>query len=381
MSHPGLAEAVESLRLIDHHAHGVFTSELSDERFEEVMTESDRPRRAGTTNFDSQVGFAIRRWCAPLLDLDPFVSAREYLDRRRELGVEDVNARLLRGAGLGAVLVDTGFATTGLTDVEQMGVASRAVSYEVVRLEAVAEDVVRAGTTAQGFAESFRSVLDERLSFAVATKSIAAYRYGLDLPPHRPSESDVASAMSRWLAHIDAGHQVRLQDPVLLSFLLWCGVDAGRPVQIHTGYGDSDLHLLRANPAHLTDFLRESESFDTPIVLLHCYPFHREAAYLSQIFPHVYFDVGEAINYAGVQSRQLIAESFEIAPFYKQLYSSDGWGLVELHHLGARLWRNGVTALLSTWVDEGHWSEQEAIRVTNMVGRENAMALYRLEAH
>jgi uncharacterized protein len=381
MNNQALVDAVESLPLIDHHVHGVFTSALSDDHFEEVMTESDRPRRADTTNFDSQVGAAIRRWCAPLLDLEPFVPARDYLERRRDLGVDDVNQRMLRGAHLDAVLVDTGFATQGLTGVAQMGEISDASSYEVVRLEALAEDVVRAGVTAAGFADSFRSALHERLSSgAVGTKSIAAYRYGLDLPPTRPSSSDVEAAMNGWLSENEASERLRIKDPVLLSFLLWCGVDAGLPVQIHTGYGDSDLDLLRSNPAHLTDFIRACESFGTPIVLLHCYPYHREAAYLAQIFPHVFFDVGEGINYSGVQSRQLIAESFEIAPFYKQLYSSDGWGLVELHYLGARLWRNGVTSILSNWVEEGHWSEPDAIRVANMIGRDNAVALYQLDA-
>jgi predicted TIM-barrel fold metal-dependent hydrolase len=374
-------EAVEALRLVDHHVHGALKSTLSREVFEQVMTESDRPRRPGTTNFDSQLGLAIRRWCAPLLDLDVFVDPETYLQRRTALGADEVNRRLLAAANLDTVLVDTGFAAEELLDVDEMREFCGARSFEVVRLEAVAEDVVRAGTTAEGFADEFRAALQRRLSKgAVATKSIAAYRYGLDVPHERPSAQDVEIAMVNWLSNVESSKTVRVDDPVLLSFLLWSGVDAKLPVQIHTGYGDSDLDIIRSNPAYLTDFLRAVEPFGTAVVLLHCYPYQREAAYLAQMFPNVYFDVGEGINYTGVQSRQLIAESFEIAPFYKQLYSSDGWGLAEFHYLGARLWRNGVIALLSSWVDEGHCSPSDAIDVAAKVGRANAVDLYRLNA-
>ncbi len=379
-SNPEIQEVVDSITLVDHHVHGALKTTLSRVQFEEVMTESDRARRPGTTNFDTQLGLAIRRWCAPLLDLDVFVEAETYLARRTELGADDVNRRLLRAAQLDTILVDTGFAAEDLLDVDEMRVYSGAKSYEVVRLEEVAEDVVRAGTTAEGFAEAFKMALHDRLSRgAVATKSIAAYRFGLNVPHERPLARDVSLAMGRWLAHVQESGTIRIDDPVLLSFLLWSGVDEQLPVQIHTGYGDSDLDLLRSNPVHLTDFLRMVEPLGTAVVLLHCYPYHREAAYLAQMFPNVYFDIGEGISHSGVQSRQLIAESFEIAPFYKQLYSSDGWGLAEFHFLGSRLWRNGVTDVLSGWVDQGDCNLVDAVRVLSMVGRANAIQLYNLD--
>ncbi|MGC8480463.1 MAG: amidohydrolase family protein [Acidimicrobiales bacterium] len=378
---PSIAEAIESLDLVDHHVHGALKIELDRASFEDVMTESDRAHRPGTSNFDSQVGFAIRRWCAPLLDLDVFADSSAYIERRLALGADEVNRRLLRAAHVGALLVDTGFAAGDLLDLDQMSEASGAPSYEVVRLESVAEDIARNGVSAKDFADTFRATLKERLSSgAVATKSIAAYRYGLNFDPERPSARDVEVATGHWLATIERSGAVRVDDPVLLRFLLWSGVDVELPVQIHTGYGDSDLDLIRSNPAHLTDFLRAVEPIGTPVVLLHCYPYQREAAYLAQMFPNVFFDIGEAINYTGVQSRQLIAESFEIAPFTKQLYSSDAWGLAEFHLLGSRLWRNGLTSLLSQWVDETHWSRADAIRVATLVGRQNAIDLYHLDA-
>ena len=372
-----VVDAIESLALLDHHVHGTLTTSVDREGLESIITESDRGRRRGTSNFDSQFGLAIRKWCAPVLGLEEFSSPDDYVARRQELGSQEVNERLLRAAHLGGLFIDTGFATGNLLGVHEMARAADAPTWEVVRLEAIAESVVRAGTTASTFANQVRAVLDQAMSAgAVGTKSIAAYRYGLDVPSERPSEGDVELAAAQWLREIELTNAVRITNPVLLGFLMWCGIDVRKPLQFHVGFGDSDINLIRANPALLTDFIKSSESSGTPIMLLHCYPYHRDAAYLAEIFPNVFFDIGEAINYSGLHATQLIRESFEIAPFAKQLYSSDGWGPAELHYLGSRLWRNGVVAVLSSWVDEGNCRSDDAVRIATMVARGNAEDVY-----
>jgi len=60
-----VGEAVAALALVDHHVHQALGGALSRDGFEDQITESDRRAPAGTTPFDSQVGFAVRRWCAP----------------------------------------------------------------------------------------------------------------------------------------------------------------------------------------------------------------------------------------------------------------------------------------------------------------------------
>ena len=377
MSHPAIVEALNELALIDHHVHGTLRVELTREEFEDVMTESDRPRRAGTTNFDSQFGLAVRRFCAPVLGLEPHATPEAYVAQRSHLGATEVNRRLLSAAGLGAMIIDTGFATTKLTDLVETATLSGAPTYEIVRLEAVAESLVHAGVTAAGFADAVRGALEQAVrGGAVGFKSIAAYRYGLDVPPHRPSDVEVVTAAGAWLERVSNTGVVRIGDPVLLSFLMWSAIDQRKPLQFHIGYGDSDINLLRANPAHLTDFMRATEASGASIMLLHCYPYQREAAYLSQMFPHVFFDIGEAINYSGLQSRTLIGESLEIGPFTKQLYSSDGWGPAELHFIGAHLWRRGMAEVLSSWVERGDCTVDDAVRVATLIGRDNALAVY-----
>jgi predicted TIM-barrel fold metal-dependent hydrolase len=113
-------------------------------------------------------------------------------------------------------------------------------------------------------------------------------------------------------------------------------------------------------------------------MLLHCYPYEREAGYLAQAFNNVYLDGGLAINYLGARSASFIGRLVEMAPFRKILYSSDGFGPAELHYLGARLWRNGIRDVLQGFIDAGEWSERDAIRVVDLIAHENARRVYGL---
>lgn len=370
-----LAEHVASMPLIDHHVHGTFTAELGRAEFEAHLNEgSPEPVPDWLTQFDSQLGFAIRRWCAPLLDLPALVPADAYWARRVELGVAEVTGRLLRAAGVSDWLVDTGLGVDSVLDPGRMAAVSGSRAHEIVRLEWLAEQLAADRVPGRDYADEFGSRLAEATRTAVGVKTIVAYRTGFDIDLTRPAARDVADAAQRW---VDAGGG-RLVDAVVLRHGLHAAVERGLPIQIHTGLGDRDLDLHRANPVRLLDFLRLPEVAAVPIMLLHCYPYHREAAYLAQAFPNVHIDVGLALNHVGVRARAVLAESFELAPFAKLLYSSDGWGLPELHFLGAALWRRAVGTTFGRWVEDGDWSLDDAKRIAEMVGRGNAARVYRL---
>lgn len=370
-----LAGEVAAMGLVDHHVHGALRRDVSRARFESMITEAPRAPSAGSA-FDSQIGFAIRRWCAPLLDLPEHASADAYWQARRELGNEEVNRRLLGAAGTDHVLLETGIQGDDVLDLDGHRSACGSDVREVVRLESVAETLLAETAGTQAFLDAFRERLHRATVDAVGVKSILAYRYGFDVPPERPSPVEVRAAVDDTLR--DADEQVRITDPALLRYLLWCGVDSGLPVQLHTGYGDPDLDLHRSNPILLSRWLRSIEHLGVPVMLLHCYPYHREAGYLAQVFDHVHFDIGLGINYVGAQSRQLVAEALELAPFHKQLYSSDAWGPAELHVLGSLLWRRAVTDVVGDWVRRGDWAHDDAVRVLHMIGHGNAERVYGL---
>jgi uncharacterized protein len=367
---------LDEVALLDHHCHGIVGTALDRSRFELLATEADRPAPPGCTGFDTQLGFAIRRWCAPVLGLDPHASPEDYLARRSELGDAEVNRRLLRAAGIGAFLVDTGYASEDALSPAEMAETAGATAGTVVRLEAVAERVARDGATAGGFATAYAEALDAAAADAAGLKSIIAYRYGLDFDPEPPSPAEVRDAAGRWLRRVEGAPWPRLDDPVLLRHVLWAGVDRGLPVQFHTGFGDPDLQLDRCDPARMTGFLRAVQRREVAVMLLHCYPFQRQAGYLSQVFPHVYMDVGLAVNYTGSRAAAVVAESLELAPFHKLLFSSDAFGLAELYHLGGLLFRRAFDEVVGGWVAAGLWSAADARRVARMVAAGNAERVY-----
>ncbi|MEU9887686.1 amidohydrolase family protein [Sphaerisporangium sp. NPDC051011] len=374
-----LKTKIDEIGLVDHHVHGALRRPVERPVFEELITESDRPIPPWMTQFDSQVGFAIRRHCAPLLGLEPSASADDYWAARSAVAPDELARTFLRAGGTDHWLVETGYKGDQILSPAEMASAGGARADEVVRLEAVLEELAGTGTSAAGLRDGFRAALEERTRGAVGLKSIVAYRYGFDFDPAPPTDAEVRRAAGDWLREIGKGAVPRADDPVLLRMLLWAGVETGLPLQLHTGYGDPDVELHRCDPLLLTRWLKSVEPTGSAILLLHCYPFQRNAGYLAQVFPHVYFDVGLAINYTGARSDAIVAESLELAPFAKVLYSSDAWGPPELHYLGALLWRRGMTRALSAWVEEGEWAAADAVRVATMIGRSNAARVYGLD--
>jgi predicted TIM-barrel fold metal-dependent hydrolase len=345
-------------------------------------------------SLDSLAGFSFLRWCPPVLDLEPGASLAAYVARRAELGVPEVTGRFLGRAWLDAMFIDTGFHGSRLFTPAEMGAFAGAQAGEVLRLEALADDLAGSGTgsgagsgvTAGGFADAYRTALSARTAPgapppggspappAVAVKSIAAYRVGLDLSPERPSDSDVRVAAGRWLAS-GAG---RLADETLHRFFIWSAAELGLPIQFHVGYGDRDVDLHRCDPLLLTPLLRALEPTGVPVLLLHNYPFHRHAGYLAQVFPMVYADLGLATHNVGRRAPALLAEAMELIPFRKFLYSSDAFGLPELYYLGALWFRRGLSEFLSSGLADGDWTEKDAERITRLICTENAQRAYRL---
>lgn len=372
-----LSERISAMRLIDHHVHAPSRRDVELAGFELLATESNQPAPEGTSHLFSQVGFAIRALAAPLLGLPPSAPIADYWSARARLAPGDSARLFLAAAGVDQWLLDTGHLGDELfTPSEVAGLGVGTVS-EIVRLESVLESVALSGSAAD-LHERFIAEFDRRTAGAVGVKSIVAYRFGFDFDPARPSRADIAVAADRWLGRSERSGRVRVDDPVLLRMLLWTAVDRGLPLQLHAGYGDADIRLHRCDPALLTDWITAVSGSGTDIVLLHCYPYHRAAGYLAQIYPSVYFDVGLAINFVGAAASRIVAESLELAPFHKILYSSDAWGLPELHFLGSALWRRAMATVLGGFVESGLWTFADAVDVAQAIGRANAVRLYGL---
>lgn len=373
---PGaLADHLRTVELVDHHVHGVFNEPVDRAGFEEAINEgSIDPIPDFMTQFDSPLGLSIRRWCAPLLGLDAHADADTYWKRRADLTPGELAEVFLPPARIARWVVDTGFKGDLISTPHQLTELSGSPSSEILRLERLAEDLLGAGTAPEAFPDAFRAALTEAAASPeiVGTKTIAAYRTGFDIDWSRPTDAQVVEH-ARALA---ARPSRRVDSPVLIAFGVHEAAERGLPIQVHVGFGDRDLDLQRTDPLLLLPLLRTM--VPVPVLLLHCYPFHRQAGYLAQAFDHVNFDVGLGINYLGVRSTALVAEAMETAPFAKQLFSSDAFGPPELHLLGSVLWRRAMGLELGGWIERGDCTVEDAIRIVDMIGIHNATRVYGL---
>ena len=173
---------------------------------------------------------------------------------------------------------------------------------------------------------------DLRTDGYVALKTISAYRGGLD----RVSEHVLTALEAN-----DAG-------------------DAPLPVQVHCGFGDSDLHLWRSDPSYLKPLIERFAN--TTFVLLHCYPFVREAGWLAHVYGNVYFDLSLTIPHVSQPVRAL-EEALELAPVSKLLYASDAARTPELYLLAATWWRDALAEVLTDEADARAILRDNALRV------------------
>ncbi|MCS0637332.1 amidohydrolase [Streptomyces sp. LP05-1] len=391
---------IEIPPLVDQCGHGMDRADLGLGTFETLLGATAGPPAPGTTRFDSPAGTALRRWCPPLLDLEPHCAPARYLARRRELGALETERRLLAAAGTGEWLVDPApEAAGGPGDSGTDPAAGPALSgggpvHEVVRLERLAAQIADTSGTVDGLlvnlAEAVRGTAGTAVAFSAAAFGTGA---GTGVPGAAPVPAPAAdgppprhavrAAAGAWLAGRDAeryatgtapgpGRHGWPTGPVLLAHLHWLAVAAGRPLQLRLGGTD---------PTALAPFAAATAGLGADLVLLGCYPYHRQAALLADRFPQVYADVGTApAGPAPGVAATVLAGVLETAPYGKVLWSSGARGLPELHLVAARAFREALGRLLTDRVSGGAWPAGDARRVAALVAAGNARRVYRLPA-
>lgn len=238
---------------------------------------------------------------------------------------------LLRATGTEWLLVDDGFpARDEGEDWQRMGELAACRAAPVLRLETRGESA--AAETANARAHGF-----------VALKTIAAYRGGLD----------------------------RVSEHVVVALEANEATGKPLPVQVHCGFGDSDLHLPRADPGHLKPLVERFR--ETTFVLLHCYPFVREAGWLAHVYPNVFFDLSLTIPHVS-RPAEMIRQALELASFSKLMYASDAARAPELYFLAAKWWRDGLAEALPELLGPA-----DAEEAAHAILGENALRLYDLQ--
>ena len=259
---------------------------------------------------------------------------------------------LLRATATDLLLVDDGYPPPGEgTSWDELGELAGCDARPIMRIERVAEEAGEMGL------ERVRAEISAaRDNGFVALKTIAAYRGGLDLDALVPSP------------RTDRIEGARIKYTLTAALETNEATGNPLPVQVHAGFGDSDLFLPRVNPGYLKPLVERFR--ETTFVLLHCYPFVREAGWLAHVYGNVYFDLSLTIPHVA-RPVEAVREALELAPVSKLLYASDAARTPELYYLAAKWWREALADALSELL-----SADEAEEAGAMILRDNALALY-----
>jgi uncharacterized protein len=311
---------------------------------------------------------------------------RQVVARRDQLAGADPDGYLrllLDHAGTAVLLVDPGPGDEEVVAVAELERAAGRPAHEVVRLEALAEELLAEGAPTARSLARFLGGFEERVGAAMergvlALKSIAAARGGLWLF----TESTQADRR-RAFTNLDRAAQAeRFDDAVLLPFLVRRAAELAAtrqvPLQFITGAGDEDVYLPHADPALLWPLLRDPRTEDCPVVLLGCYPYVGGAAHLAGTYPQVHMDLSPAIFLAEPIAARLVSEALGLCPPGKLLAGSGGRAHPESHWWGATVWRRALARVLRAEVGAGGLDEPAARDTARRILATNATRLYRL---
>lgn len=364
------------LKMIDNHAHSIRRDFLAcdEAEFLSLLSESKEDM-----SYHVARSVTARQF---LLSLKEY-SGTESLDSYLKMRDESCAARLFESAEIDCLLVDTGFGGESgdlapskspfLTASELAELAGVRV-YTVLRLETLFEKLLRQSESMSEVETALMSALSS--PELVALKTIRAYRGGLPITKSGSSlfEFEAARLMVR------AG---RIQHCPYYEHLFFMALEyaaqKGLPLQVHCGLGDDDALLADSNPLHLQPLLRSSLLPGLKLVLLHCYPFEREAAYLASLYEEVYMDLSLTSILVAAEFSGVLKSAFAAAPFSKILAGTDGHSQPESYWWAASRTRSSLSELLGQWVLDKTISVDDKEEIENLYLRGNAVRLYNLK--
>ena len=371
---------LDHIPMLDHHAHALFhEAGWRSTPLQNYFTEAYDPE---VLEHHTPHGVFYRRSLRELADFYGCEPGRTALDAARQAAdYLDVSRRMIREANIDTVLLDDGLLLGQLMSVAESEAQLPWRARRVLRLETVLAELVAQHGLVADWLSAFEAHLRQVAPSLAAFKSVIAYRTGLAVD--RWAEGEVQTAYDALKRDLKPGETPKLTSKplldtaLLLALRVACEVDL--PVQFHTGYGDPDLDLRLANPLHLRSLFEDPSLRGLKVVMLHCYPFTREAGYLASVYPGAYLDLSLSIPFLSQHGmRTHVHEALHLSPLSKLLFATDASRTPELFYLGARWGRRILSEVLSDTVRVGDLTSNEAEDAAVMILRGNALALYPL---
>lgn len=151
------------------------------------------------------------------------------------------------------------------------------------------------------------------------------------------------------------------------------------PVQIHTGImAGNSVPITNSNPTLLVNlFLKYPKArFD---IFHGGYPYTGEMATLAKNFPNVYLNMCWMHIISPTASINALKEWLETIPSNKIFAFGGDYLFVEGAYAHSKIARKGVGRVLRDMVDDGYFSEKEAIQIARRILFDNSKELYKLD--
>ena len=370
---------LSAIPLLDHHCHTLRRGGgLDGDSFRRHFVETTDPAMAPHVRH-SVFYMRVVRDLAELLNCE--ASEEAILTQRNNTPFELYARRLFDAGNFRALLIDTGLKPPDSYNVTEMSAIAGRPTETILRLEVLMEELIAASASFAQVEEALRAtVRAARNDGLVGLKSIAAYRGGLHVEPRTFAEAaNIFPALKETVRRYG---RVRLDNRVVLDYLLRAALEEAAtlelPVQFHVAFGDDDADLRTANPLQMRVLLTDPLFRRVPFVLLHCYPYVREAGYLAASYAHVYIDLSLTVPLTAHGCSAAFSEALELAPISKVLFATDAHSIPELYFAGALHGRRGLAQTLERPVQEEIISGEQAENAANDILWRNAERLYGL---
>jgi predicted TIM-barrel fold metal-dependent hydrolase len=150
-------------------------------------------------------------------------------------------------------------------------------------------------------------------------------------------------------------------------------------MQIHTGFGDSEIRLSESNPLLLEEVLRTPEGTAATVVLIHgSFPWHEQAAYLATVRPNLFVELSLSNLFAPLHTADRLLRMIDVAPRGRILLGSDGHVLPETQWFACRVLTEAWARVSQQLADAGArpgWIED----TRSALFEGNARAIYPLQ--
>lgn len=374
---------LSDISIIDHHAHALKKLDvpMSMAEYQGYFSESPDPVMKARYVPDSIIWLWGIRELAEFLGCEP--TAEAVLGARNAKPIKDLADSMWRDQNSETLLIDYGFRGAENYTPEEMAATFNQKIEMLLRLETFAQELILQYPTFSQMLDAFiAGVEGARTSGHVGLKSISAYRVGLDIA--WTTRDDAVRAYGQVKDQADREGRIRLANKPLNDFLVLTALEiAARqelPIQFHTGFGDTDVDLIKANPLYMRTILHSDKFRHVPFVLLHAaYPYARELGYLAAMYPNVYMDISLAIPFITTEIPRMIHEALGLTPLTKILYSSDAFSIPEIFWLANRWGRSALERVLAEIVDGGALTEAQARRAGEQILNLNARRVYGLD--